>query len=140
MHMSSRDSKKRTRSDNGMLLLGAACVIVFIVALQQPSPVGPSSEARFADRSIGGLYIVPASCPSAPPPITETNGSGAAIGYVIPSGISGAEIPIANFCVTNSSGNSYFLPVNTGDQTQSFYNAANAGTVPGVPVYPTPVP
>ena len=40
-----------------------------------------------------------------------------------------------NFCVSNASSNHYFIPAKTTAELQSFYNAANAGTLHGVSVF-----
>jgi hypothetical protein len=40
-----------------------------------------------------------------------------------------------NFCVSNASGNHYFIPAKTNAELQSFYNAASGGRVSGISVF-----
>lgn len=86
-----------------------------------------SVEVAFSDPSKSGLRIVPASCPSAPLATTPDGG-----GYVLPPYRVGAQIQIHgyNFCISNSSGNTYFIPTRTAGEFSTF--VANMGGAPGV--------
>jgi hypothetical protein len=99
-----------------------------------------SSEAKFADTSVQGLSIVPASCNSYPHYVYECSCPTA-----IESGNDGyGRILYANYthrminahgvfqCVSNLTGNTFFVPHGDYYQVQSFINAAPSL---GVPVY-----
>jgi hypothetical protein len=108
-----------------LALLGA--LILAYVLVPRAAPV-KSVEVSFTDTSAGGMEIVPASCASAPPP-----GSGDGHGYQVPT-VSGAEIynQYSYFCITNTSGNTYFVPANTAAEINSFLSVE--GGLPGLSV------
>lgn len=114
-------------------LARAYLIVLFVAVLTFSSmsvyPFSSSSpfasvEVQFSDISKSGLSIVPASCPSAPPPASPDGG-----GYTLGSGTSGAWIARHgyDFCVSNGSGSTYFVPANTGGELGAFYNSPPPG-------------
>jgi hypothetical protein len=101
----------------GLLLLICALLAIVLSHTHQPSA---SPEVSFTDTSLGGLSIVPASCPSAPPATTADSG-----GYQLNPGDTGREINIYthDFCITNQNGQAYFIPVHTPAELDAFHNA-----------------
>ncbi len=123
MHTSKEDEarvEKRLYARGPLLLI--TCVLLLGLISTQPTQVAfHSSEVNFTDTSRGGFAIVPASCPSAPPPTTGDGG-----GYVIPNGTYRAEVSRHGYtyCVTNYTGNTVFVPANTASELSTFFSVA----------------
>jgi hypothetical protein len=113
-----------------IILLALFALLVLFYTLNYQTLSSNSVEVGFTDASAHGLEIVPASCASAPP---ATGDSG---GYVISGGVQGADVNANGdeFCVTNNTGNTMFLPTHSTSEMQSFINAApNIGVTEGPP-------
>ena len=123
-------SGKRIKVEAKYALI-AAVVGVFIVAyaLLPAAKSVKSVEVSFTDASKSGLEIMPASCASGVPPYSGDNK-----GYVISPGASNNEINSNGdyFCVSNTSGNTYYIPANTKAEIDAFLN--KAASLPGVSV------
>jgi hypothetical protein len=100
-----------------------------------------SSEARFTDASAHGLMIVPASCPSNPDYAGQCSCTGGsaplsedAQGFKVRSGTADIEMNknAVDYCVTNGSGNNFFIPAKTSAETTSFINSISR--FPGVSI------
>ena len=118
-------------------LLFASIAIVFTAASFWLGPTFylqpfTSAEVHFTDLAKTGLEIVPASCPSGPPSVTAYNGSSLPEGYELTPGTYYAFIGRwdQGFCISNTSGNTYFIPVNTQSEIDTFQGAY--GSLSGV--------
>lgn len=122
MHASKRDDTKVQSSTFGRasLLLITSLLLLGLVSTQPTQVAFHSSEVNFTDTSRGGFAIVPASCPSAPPP---TSGDGG--GYIISPGMRRVEINRHGYlyCVTNHNSYPLFVPANTASELSTFLSA-----------------
>ena len=86
-----------------------------------------SPEVKFTDASKSGLAIVPASGASFPYCYYSLGTSGDGGGFNLLANISNYYVSAAGltFCVSNSSGNEYFIPARTTAELQSFINAVS---------------
>lgn len=100
-----------------------------------------STEINFIEKSAHGLGIVPASCASSPSYYhynlaTTSDGHGlksqpgetADFGYFADYGAG-----VNYLCVNNSGSNTYFIPMRTAAEMNSF--KARNGTLPGLQIY-----
>lgn len=90
------------------------------------------TEAQFTDPSPAGMKIVPASCASSPNYYHGSlNATTDNLGYILTPGVSEfggyARDTSAYFCVSNSSGNTYFIPAKTQSEVNSFKVAPPPG-------------
>lgn len=112
-------------------------LVVLSLALLSGSTSDSSSmlatEAEFADTSVGGMGIVPASCPSYPHYSYECScpypieGGWDGYGRILYGSYSMRMINAHGVfqCVTNNTGNHIFVPYADYYQLQSFISAAN---------------
>lgn len=84
-----------------------------------------SGSYTYASCSVGAPP--PNNCPSAPLSITSDSG-----GYRLPPSTVGAHVAIHGYdiCVSNSSGNTYFIPIRTASEFSAFVNGTSGA--PGV--------
>jgi hypothetical protein len=121
-----------------ILDVSLVCLIVVLSVLtlwKGPTIPFKSSEVAFSDAVKGGILVVPASC-SSPPPIAPRNLDG----LQVANGINNREVDRVgiNFCVTNTGGPTYFVPVYTEVELDDFYNASTQG-LPGITTLPNNV-
>jgi hypothetical protein len=101
-------------------LVLAVLVVAAIASLFHGRSALRSPELGFSDPSKdSGLQIVPASCASGVNAPTSPDGNG----YIIYSGASDQWVYKNgyDYCVTNSSGNTYFLPALTASEMSYFF-------------------
>jgi hypothetical protein len=112
-----------------VLLMGVIVVLGILALWKGPLEPFKSAEVAFSDVLKGGMLVVPASCASAPP-LAPGNDNG----LQVPSGTYNGEINRLdiNFCITNTGGPTYFIPLYTKAELQAFYNAAVVTGLPGV--------
>ncbi|MDB5187598.1 MAG: hypothetical protein JWO50_118 [Candidatus Kaiserbacteria bacterium] len=133
------------------VVTGGSLLGILMFAISHTSYVGQSSpEVGFADASQSGLAIVPASCPSAPNPTSDSYGlrvvngtDGASVGLEGPPtpiyvfGVYYTSIPFAYtelYCVTNNTGSDVYIPAKTSAELTSFLTTiptTSDGTFPG---------
>lgn len=121
----------------GLFVFMSCLVLIFGLYGAVQSKVGFASvELKFTDPSTSGLAIMPASCASSPAYYhgglsSPWDGRG----YLSYSGTSeyGAYKHGVYICVTNYSGNAYYIPANTAAEMNSF--KAKGTSIPGVTIY-----
>jgi hypothetical protein len=131
--MKGRTAKERKRIGNAYIATVSVLLVLIAVAVFR-SGILPlrSIEVAFSDIAPDGLAIVPASCASPAPPYSQmsTVKSGEYLGYKIPPGTHQADIYISNisteFCITNTSSFTYFLPLNSAAEANAFISALSS--------------
>lgn len=125
-----KEAHKNILIKNGLIVIFFGVLLLLILNFAAPHKAFVSAEVKFADPS-RGLQIIPASCPSAAPANVASNGYGGT-GYDIVHGANGVSVIAQGrgFCLINSSGNDYFLPLNSAAEIDSF--RAHEGSMPGV--------
>lgn len=119
-----------------LVITGIAAGFLMVVLFTSPVSRAPlsSAETRFVENSQHGLGIVPASCASNPGYYHSHlyTAPGNTRAFVSHTGETEYGASLAGdtyyICVTNTSGNAYFIPANTIGEAASFKSA----TIPGV--------
>ena len=133
--ISKKEAQRNVLIKNGLIVGFFAILLLIIMNFTTPHRAFVSAEVQFADPS-KGLQIIPASCPSATPG-NEANAGYGGYGVWVAPGANGNSIIAAGraFCIANSIGSYYYLPLNSTGEIDSF--RAHEGSMPGVyEVYP----
>lgn len=126
-HHTETFSKQMTYYGRALVVVFFICALAFAFSFAAPKKNFVSSEIHFADPTTGGLQIMPASCASAAPS-AAANG----YGYWLSPGAVGQSV-IRNgvqFCISNNSGNTYFIPAASAYEMNLF--RSREGALPGV--------
>ena len=122
--MRARSHKREKWRDFAPLLLPVVALLVVALFEWQGGSDFTSHEVTFTDASPSGLAILPASCASNPAHfhsnLPTTNDGGGYHTTVAGENQAGATRHGVSVCITNSTGNSYFIPANTAAELTSF--------------------
>ncbi len=125
------------RGELNLLAIALFLVIVTISFETLSNNTFTSQEVHFTDMSQSGMKILPASCASSPVYYhgylfqTAPNHEGyKTLHNDQEQGITKFSIPV---CVTNRTGQTYFVPAMTIDELNAFKNVQNL--IPGLQVY-----
>lgn len=112
-------------------LIALIAILIALVLWNRGGRPFQSVEVTFSDALRSGMLIVPASCASAPPLAPNND-----YGLQVPSGATNREINRLdiNFCITNTGGPTYFVPLYSKAELQDFYNATSH--LPGITTTP----